>query len=254
MTITFLGTGTSQGVPVIACECPVCLSTDKRDKRLRSSILIEINGKNLVIDTGPDFRYQMLREKVKHLDAILFTHEHKDHIAGLDDIRAFNYKQKAAVPIYASQRVIKALEREFYYIFSSLNYPGIPQVHIHEITNDAFTIDKDIEIKPIEVQHFKLPVMGFRINDFTYITDAKTVGDDEFQKIIGTKVLVINALQREKHISHFTLSEAISFAQKVNAEKTYFTHISHLLGKHSNVSDELPEGISLAYDGLKLML
>lgn len=254
MTITFLGTGTSQGVPVIACECPVCLSTDKKDKRLRSSILIEINGKTLVVDTGPDFRYQMLRENVKHLDAILFTHEHKDHIAGLDDIRAFNYKQKAAVPIYASQRVIKALEREFYYIFSSLNYPGIPQVHIHEITNDAFTIDEHIEIRPIEVQHFKLPVMGFRINDFTYITDAKTVDDTEFQKIIGTKVLVVNALQREKHISHFTLSEAISFAQKVNAKETYFTHISHLLGKHSDVSDELPEGISLAYDGLKLTL
>ncbi|TCK84804.1 MBL fold metallo-hydrolase [Albibacterium bauzanense] len=253
MTITFLGTGTSQGVPVIACECPVCLSTDKRDKRLRSSILIEINGKNIVIDTGPDFRYQMLRENVKHLDAILFTHEHKDHIAGLDDIRAFNYKQKAAIPIYASQRVIKALEREFYYIFSSLSYPGIPQVHIHEITNDAFTID-DIKIRPIEVQHFKLPVMGFRINDFTYITDAKTVDDDEFQKIIGTKVLVINALQREKHISHFTLSEAISFAKKINAERTYFTHISHLLGKHSDVSNELPEAIFLAYDGLKLTL
>src|SRR5690606_15909375 len=156
-------------------------------------------------------------------------------------------------PIYANQRVIKALEREFYYIFSSLSYPGIPQVHIHEITNDAFIID-DTEIKPIEVQHFKLPVLGFRINDFTYITDAKTIDDNEFQKIAGTKILVINALQREKHISHFTLSEAISFAQRVNAQETYFTHISHLLGKHSDVSQELPEGISLAYDGLKLTL
>ena len=253
MTITFLGTGTSQGVPVIACECPVCLSTDKKDKRLRSSILIEINGKTIVVDTGPDFRYQMLRENIKHLDAILFTHEHKDHVAGLDDIRAFNYKQKAAIPIYASQRVIKALEREFYYIFSNLSYPGIPQVHIQEITNDAFSFD-DIEIKPIEVQHFKLPVFGFRINDFTYITDAKTIDDKEFQKIVGTEILVVNALQREKHISHFTLSEAISFAQKINAKETYFTHISHLLGKHSDVSHELPEGISLAYDGLKLTL
>lgn len=254
MTITFLGTGTSQGVPVIACECPVCLSADKKDKRLRSSILIEIDGKTLVVDTGPDFRYQMLREKVKHLDAILFTHEHKDHVAGLDDIRAFNYKQKAAIPIYANQRVIKALEREFYYIFSSLHYPGIPQVHIHEITNDAFTLDENIEIIPIEVQHFKLPVLGFRINDFTYITDAKTVDDSEFEKIRGTQILVVNALQREKHISHFTLSEAISFAQKVNAKETYFTHISHLLGKHCDVSNELPGGISLAYDGLKLTL
>jgi len=253
VTITFLGTGTSQGVPVIACECPVCLSADKKDKRLRSSILIEINGKNIVVDTGPDFRYQMLRENVKHLDAILFTHEHKDHVAGLDDIRAFNYKQKAAIPIYANQRVIKALEREFYYIFSSLSYPGIPQVHIHEITNDAFVID-DTEIKPVEVQHFKLPVLGFRINDFTYITDAKTIDDNEVQKIAGTKILVINALQREKHISHFTLSEAISFAKRINAQETYFTHISHLLGKHSDVFQELPEGISLAYDGLKLTL
>jgi len=216
--------------------------------------MIEIDRRTLVVDTGPDFRYQMLREKVKHLDAILYTHEHKDHVAGLDDIRAFNYRQKAAIPIYASQRVIKALEREFYYIFDSLNYPGIPQVHIHEITKDAFKIDEHIEIKPIEVQHFKLPVLGFRINDFTYITDAKTVDDSEFQKIIGTKVLVVNALQREKHISHFTLSEAISFAQKVNAKETYVTHISHLLGKHSNVSNELPEGIFLAYDGLKLTL
>jgi len=254
VTITFLGTGTSQGVPVIACECPVCLSTNKKDKRLRSSVLFEINGKNIVVDTGPDFRYQMLRENVKHLDAILFTHEHKDHVAGLDDIRPFNYRQKAAIPIYASERVIKALEREFYYIFASLNYPGIPQVHIHEITNNAFMIGEHLEVKPIEVQHFKLPVLGFRINDFTYITDAKTVSDREFEKIAGTEVLVVNALQREKHISHFTLNEAISFAKKVNAKETYFTHISHLLGKYSDVSRELPEGIFLAYDGLKLTM
>jgi len=254
VTITFLGTGTSQGVPVIACNCPVCLSTDKKDKRLRSSILIEVAGKVLIVDTGPDFRYQMLREKVAHLDAVLFTHEHKDHIAGLDDIRAFNFKQRAAIPVYASERVIRALEREFFYIFSDFAYPGIPQIHVHAITNDAFTIEGDIEIQPIEVQHFKLPVMGFRIDDFTYITDAKTVSESEFKKIAGTRILVINALQRENHISHFTLSEAIAFAQKAGAQQTYFTHISHRLGFHSDVSEELPDGISLAYDGLKITL
>jgi len=252
--ITFLGTGTSQGVPVIACTCPVCLSDDKKDKRLRSSILIETKGKVLIVDTGPDFRYQMLREKVNHLDAVLFTHEHKDHIAGLDDIRAFNFKQQSALPIYANNRVIQALEREFHYIFSDFSYPGIPQIHVHEINSDSFTIDGDIEIQPVEVKHFKLPVMGFRIDDFTYITDAKTIEEGEFQKIIGTKVLVINALQREEHISHMTLSEAIDFAKKVGAKQTYLTHISHRLGKHSEVSKELPEGIQLAYDGLKITL
>ena len=254
MIITFLGTGTSQGVPVIACTCPVCLSDDKKDKRLRSSILIETKGKVLIVDTGPDFRYQMLREKVNHLDAVLFTHEHKDHIAGLDDIRAFNFKQQSALPIYANNRVIQALEREFHYIFSDFSYPGIPQIHVHEINSDSFTIDGDIEIQPVEVKHFKLPVMGFRIDDFTYITDAKTIEEGEFQKIIGTKVLVINALQREEHISHMTLSEAIDFAKKVGAKQTYLTHISHRLGKHSEVSKELPEGIQLAYDGLKITL
>lgn len=254
MTITFLGTGTSQGVPVIACNCSVCLSTDKKDKRLRSSILIEVGGKTLVVDTGPDFRYQMLREQVEHLDAVLFTHEHKDHIAGLDDIRAFNFKQKAPLPIYATERVIRALHREFHYIFSDTYYPGIPQLHVHEITKDSFTLEGNIGIQPVEVKHFKLPVLGFRIGDFTYITDAKTVEEEEFQKIVGTKVLVLNALQREKHISHFTLSEALEFAKKVGAPQTYFTHISHRLGFHHEISNELPEGISLAYDRLKVSI
>ena len=254
MTITFLGTGTSQGVPVIACNCPVCLSADKKDKRLRSSILIEVGGKTLVIDTGPDFRYQMLRENVEHLDAALFTHEHKDHTAGLDDIRAFNFKQNEPLPIYATERVINALHREFYYIFSDTYYPGIPQLHVHEITKDAFVLGGEVAVQPIEVKHFKLPVLGFRIEDFTYITDAKTVEEEEFQKIIGTKVLVINALQREKHISHFTLSEALEFAQKVGAEQTYLTHISHRLGFHEAVSMEPPQGILLAYDRLKITL
>lgn len=254
MTITFLGTGTSQGVPVIACNCAVCLSSDKKDKRLRSSILVEQDSFTFVIDTGPDFRYQMLRANVQQLDAVLFTHEHKDHIAGLDDIRAFNYKQNSSLPIYAVDRVIQALKREFHYVFSDQTYPGIPQIHIHEITNRPFVIGNKFEIIPIEVMHFKLPVLGYRIGDFTYITDAKTVSDQEFEKIKGSKLLVINALQREKHISHFTLNEAIDFARKVGAEQTYLTHIGHRLGKHADVSVELPSGIQLAYDGLKVRL
>ncbi|OAQ42282.1 MBL fold metallo-hydrolase [Pedobacter psychrophilus] len=251
MKVTFLGTGTSQGVPVIACDCEVCKSTDLRDKRLRSSILIESDQKTIIIDTGPDFRQQMLRENVQKLDAVVFTHSHKDHIAGLDDIRAFNYKQKAAIDIYANEAVQEALKREFYYIFSEYKYPGIPQINLKTIHSQNFSIG-DFDIKPIEVMHFKLPVLGFRIKDFTYITDAKTISESEQEKIKGTEILVINALQREKHISHFTLDEAIAFAQKMNADKTYFTHISHKLGKHEDVMKELPNNIELAYDGLKI--
>ena len=251
MIITFLGTGTSQGVPVIACECEVCISADKHDKRLRTSILLEAEDKTIVIDSGPDFRYQMLRAKVMHLDAIVFTHEHKDHIAGMDDIRAFNYKQQGPVDVYADHRVQRALRREFPYIFEDFKYPGIPQITLHNIDAEPFDIGS-VHFTPIEVMHFKLPVMGFRIKDFTYITDAKTVSEEEKAKIRGSKILVINALQKQSHISHFTLEEAIAFAQDIGAEKTYFTHISHRLGKHADVSKELPAGIELAYDGLKL--
>ena len=251
MIITFLGTGTSQGVPVIACECEVCTSADKRDKRLRTSILLEAEDKTIVIDSGPDFRYQMLRAKVMHLDAIVFTHEHKDHIAGMDDIRAFNYKQQGPVDVYADHRVQRALRREFPYIFEDFKYPGIPQITLHNIDAEPFDIGS-VHFTPIEVMHFKLPVMGFRIKDFTYITDAKTVSEEEKAKIRGSKILVINALQKQTHISHFTLEEAIAFAQDIGAEKTYFTHISHRLGKHADVSKELPAGIELAYDGLTL--
>lgn len=253
MTITFLGTGTSQGVPVIACNCEVCLSTDKHDKRLRSSVLIETEDKVIAIDSGPDFRYQMLRAKVQHLDAIVFTHEHKDHIAGMDDIRAFNYKQNAPIDIYADERVQKALVREFPYIFDGTGYPGIPQVNMHIIALDPFMIG-NVEFVPIEVFHYRLPIKGFRVKDFTYLTDAKTIPDVEKEKIKGTKILVINALQKETHISHFTLEEAIAFANDIGAETTYFTHISHRLGKHADVSKELPAGIELAYDGLKLTI
>ena len=253
MTVTFLGSGTSQGVPVIACNCAVCKSVDKRDKRLRSSILIEAEDKTVVIDTGPDFRYQMLRANVQHLDAVVYTHEHKDHIAGMDDIRAFNFKQQQPMNIYADSRVQAALMREFPYVFAEFKYPGIPQVNIHPIDTEPFDIGS-IHFIPIEVLHYKLPVLGYRINDFTYVTDAKTVSVTEKQKILGSKILVINALQKENHISHFTLDEAIAFAREIGAETTYFTHISHRLGKHADVAAELPPGIKLAYDGLQLTI
>jgi phosphoribosyl 1,2-cyclic phosphate phosphodiesterase len=253
VTVTFLGTGTSQGVPVIACGCEVCTSADKHDKRLRSSILIEADDKIVAIDSGPDFRYQMLRANVQHLDAVVYTHEHKDHIAGMDDVRAFNFKQQEPMNIYADTRVQTALIREFPYVFAEFKYPGIPQVNIHPIGLDPFDIGS-IHFIPIEVLHYKLPVLGFRVNDFTYITDAKTVSASEKEKIIGSKILVINALQRQSHISHFTLDEAIAFAREMGAETTYFTHISHRLGKHTDISAELPQGIQLAYDGLQLTI
>ena len=251
MIVTFLGTGTSQGVPVIACGCEVCTSADPRDKRLRSSILIEADDKTVVIDSGPDFRYQMLRAHVQRLDAVVYTHEHKDHVAGMDDIRAFNFKQQESMNIYADARVQAALMREFPYVFAEFKYPGIPQINIHPIGLDPFDIGS-IHFIPIEVLHYKLPVLGFRINDFTYITDAKTVSDEEKEKIKGSKILVINALQKQNHISHFTLDEAIGFAREIGAETTYFTHISHRLGKHADIEAELPAGIKLAYDGLQI--
>jgi phosphoribosyl 1,2-cyclic phosphate phosphodiesterase len=253
VTITFLGTGTSQGVPVIACNCEVCTSADPRDNRLRTSILIEGEGKVIAIDSGPDFRYQMLRANVQRLDAIVFTHEHKDHIAGLDDIRAFNYRQKGPVDVYAVERVQNALKREFHYIFEEFKYPGIPQLNLHTIGLAPFSIGH-VNFIPIEVMHYKLPVLGFRINDFTYITDAKTVSETEKQKIKGSKILVINALQMQNHISHFTFDEAIAFAEEMDAEKTYLTHISHRLGKHQDILKLLPPNIGPAYDGLKLYI
>lgn len=253
MRITFLGTGTSQGVPVIACECPVCTSSDPKDKRLRVSVLIETNQKTILIDCGPDFRYQMLRAGVKKLDAILFTHEHKDHVAGMDDVRAFNFKQQKAIDIYASERVQQALKREFEYVFSDYKYPGIPEVKLHDVSGSNLLVH-GVPILPIEVMHYKLPVFGYRIGDFTYITDAKTISEEAVEKIKGTKILVINALQKENHISHLTLSEAIDFAGIIGAETTYLTHISHKLGKHQDITSELPPGVELAYDGLILDL
>jgi phosphoribosyl 1,2-cyclic phosphate phosphodiesterase len=253
LKITFLGTGTSQGVPLIACKCEVCKSTNAKDKRLRSAIMVETGNTTIVIDTGPDFRQQMLREGVESLDAVVFTHEHKDHIAGLDDVRAFNFIQRKHIDVYASLRVQAAIKREFAYIFAEEKYPGIPLINLHEIVLSPFQI-KDIKLIPIEVMHYKMPVLGFRIADFTYITDAKSISEKEKLKIKGSKVLVLNALRREEHISHFTFQEAIDLAQDIGVEHTYFTHISHQLGLHDIVSDELPTNISLAYDGLKLIL
>lgn len=253
MKITFLGTGTSQGIPVIGCGCAVCHSTDHKDKRLRVSVLIEFADTTIVIDSGPDFRYQMLRQNVMDLDAILYTHEHKDHIAGLDDIRPFNYILKKHIDIYASTRVQDALRREFAYIFSDIKYHGLPQIKLFTVDKDPFEIAGQTII-PIEVMHYKLPVIGYRIGDFTYITDAKTIADEEFEKIKGSKVLVINALQKEEHISHLTFDEAIAIANKAGAETTYFTHMSHNLGLHADIAQELPKHIKLAYDGLSFEL
>ncbi len=251
MKITFLGTGTSQGIPLIGCECKVCKSDDPKDNRLRSSILIEHKNTNLVIDTGPDFRQQMLREKVTKLDAVVFTHEHKDHIAGLDEVRAFNFINNMVMPVYATERVQQAIKREFAYIFSGDNYPGIPQIELHTITDNTFKVG-DITLQPINVLHYKLPVKGFRAENFTYITDANFISPEEKEKIKGSEVLVLNALRRTHHISHFTFEEAIELAQELKAKKTYLIHMSHQLGNHELVNLELPDGIELAYDGLKI--
>ncbi len=251
MKITFLGTGTSQGIPVIGCRCPVCTSSDARDNRLRSSVLVETQGMSVLIDCGPDFRYQMLREKVSRLDAILFTHEHKDHIAGLDDVRAFNYMQGRGMDVYALPRVQEALKREFHYAFMKEKYPGVPLINLHDISTRPFQLG-DLAIVPIEVMHYRLPILGFRIGGFTYITDAKTIAPPEVEKIKGSQVLVLNALQQGSHISHFTLSEAIAFSRQVNVPHTYLTHVGHNMGLHQEVSAMLPPGVSFAYDGLKI--
>ena len=249
MKITFLGTGTSSGVPMIGCGCEVCKSTDKKDKRLRSSILVQSSKTSIVVDTGPDFRYQMLRENIKHLDAVLFTHPHKDHLAGLDDIRAFNFFSKQPMQVYADALTEEAVRRDFYYAFSDTKYPGIPEINLHTITLAPFIVG-DISVTPILVWHFKMPVMAYRFGKFTYVTDANRIDESEKEKIKGTEVLVLNALRKTEHISHFNLGGAIELAQELKPQKTYFTHISHQLGKHAEVEAELPESIHLAYDRL----
>jgi phosphoribosyl 1,2-cyclic phosphate phosphodiesterase len=249
--LTFLGTGTSQGVPIIACKCPVCLSANKKDKRLRTSVLIHVDNQNIVIDSGPDFRYQMLRAGVENISAILFTHEHKDHTAGLDDIRAFNWVNKTAVNIYAEKRVQESLKKEFAYVFTEFKYPGIPQMNLIEVNNEPFSVN-GTTIQPIRAMHLKLPVYGYRIGDLVYITDVNYISSKEKEKIKGSKVLIVNALRKEKHISHYNLAEALKLVEEIQPEKAYFTHISHQMGFHNEVQSELPDNVFLAFDELTI--
>ena len=236
---------------MIGCDCEVCTSTDKKDNRLRSSIMVQSAKTTLVVDTGPDFRYQMLRQKVKHLDAIVFTHPHKDHLAGLDDVKAFNYHAKKPMNLYADSLTEEALRRDFYYAFTDTKYPGIPELNLNTITLDPFIVG-DIPIVPVLVWHLKMPVMGFRFGKFTYITDANKIDESEKEKIRGSETMVLNALRKQKHISHFTLEEAIDMVKELKVPKAYFTHISHQLGLHAEIEAGLPDGIHLAYDGLEL--
>lgn len=252
LKVTFLGTGTSQGVPVIACPCPVCQSKDKKDKRLRSSVLLEKGNTKIVIDTGPDFRYQMLRAKVKSLDAILFTHAHKDHTAGMDDIRSFNYLQRSAMPVYCEERVLNSLHNEFAYVFDDDKYPGIPEIESHNIVPNEIYKVGDIVFQTIRVMHARLPIVGFRIDNFAYITDANYIAPESLKQLEGLEILVLNALRKRHHVSHFNLQEALEVIEKLKPRKAYLTHISHLMGFHREVSKELPDHVELAYDMLEV--
>ena len=253
MEVTVLGTGTSQGIPVIACQCNVCLSSDALDKRLRTAVLLSHDGVNVCIDAGPDFRQQMLANDVKQLDAVLITHGHKDHTGGLDDVRAFNWVQKKPMDIFARKQVLDIVMREFPYAFGKNKYPGAPQINLCQIPDNPFRI-KGVGFTPIEAMHGQLPVVGFRIKDFSYLTDASYIADQELEKMKGSRVLILNALRREKHHSHFTLDEAIGIIQKLQPEQGYITHISHQMGLHKDVQASLPKNIFLAYDGLKIIL
>ncbi len=253
MKISFLGTGTSQGIPMIGCHCAVCKSTNPKDKRLRSSIAIEVNQKKLIIDTGPDFRTQLLREKIEDIDAILYTHEHKDHIAGLDDVRPINFLQHKAIPIFAEARVIDALKNEFHYAFDEQQYLGAPKLSLTEIGTEQFDC-LGVSVLPIRVFHHKLPVLGFRIHDFAYITDANRIEEEELKKLEHLDILVINALRIEQHISHFTLEEALEIVSKLRPKQTYLTHISHFLGLHDEINQSLPQNVRLAFDQLSIQI
>jgi phosphoribosyl 1,2-cyclic phosphate phosphodiesterase len=251
MKITFLGTGTSQGVPVVACHCEVCSSGNFRDKRLRSSLLLEDQGKFFVIDAGPDFRQQMLREGVDHLESILLTHEHKDHIGGLDDVRAFNYFQKKAMDVYARREIHSRIMTEFDYAFKEDKYPGVPEICLHAVGDQAFQVSH-LEILPVTAEHYKLPVLGFRIGDFVYLTDFSTIREEEKQKLLGAKIVILPALRKKPHYSHMNLEQALQLIEEIRPEKAYLTHISHMMGLHDTVEKELPANVKLAYDGLKL--
>jgi len=248
---TLLGTGTSQGVPVIACKCPVCTSEDPHDTRLRTSALIEVEGSTLLIDAGPDFRQQMLTHKVEHIDAIIFTHEHRDHIAGLDDVRAFNFIHQKPIDIYAEHRVQEALKSVFSYSFAEKKYPGVPQLNMYNLSPDPLVI-AGVKVIPIRAYHYKMPVLGFRVGDFAYITDANYIDEYEKRKLIGVKYFVINALRKRKHISHFALREALELIKEISPKRAYITHISHQMGLHAEVNRELPQGVALGYDGLTM--
>jgi phosphoribosyl 1,2-cyclic phosphate phosphodiesterase len=253
MKVTFLGTGTSQGVPVIGCTCEVCQSLDYRDKRLRSSIHVEVENQSIIVDTGPDFRQQVLREKIQRVDAVLFTHAHRDHTAGLDDVRAYNFMQQMDMPVYGTDPVLEQLKVEYAYAFSKEYYPGIPRLRLNTINTDTFSVN-ETSVIPLPVMHMHLPVLGFRFNNFSYITDANFIPDETIDRLKGTEVLVLNALQRQEHISHFNLQQAVEMIEKLKPTKAYITHISHKLGSHADVSKELPEHISLAHDGLQLTM
>ena len=248
--LTFLGTGTSQGVPVISCGCWVCTSPDQKDKRLRSSVLVEHDGTRIVIDAGPDFRQQMLSQDVKRIDGILLTHEHKDHIGGLDDVRAFNYTMKAPVDIYATERVQQSIKKDFDYAFGENKYPGAPDFNLVTINGDTPFKVGNTDVIPIKGMHYKIPVLGFRIGNVAYLTDFNKIEPEEVEKIKGVEILVVNALRHEHHLSHFTLSEALHLRWLVQPKYAYFTHVSHQMGRHRQIEQELPENTHFAYDGL----
>lgn len=251
LKVTFLGTGTSQGIPVIGSDHPVCKSENPKDKRLRVSVLVEVEDLNILIDCGPDFRQQMLANKVQRIDAILYTHEHSDHTLGLDDIRPYFFRQ-GDIPIYAHSRVMASLQKRFDYIFASENkYPGAPSVQENVIENKTFAV-KGINVIPVDVMHNRVQVFGFRIRDFAYVTDAKTIKEEEAEKLKGVDVLVLNALRKEPHHSHFNLEEALQFIKKIGPDRAYLTHISHLMGFHDEVQAQLPDNVYLAYDNLQI--
>ncbi len=251
--LVFLGTGTSQGVPIIGCDCEVCTSSDPRDQRLRTSVALESPSSRVVIDTGPDFRAQMLREGVCHLDAVVYTHEHKDHLAGMDDVRPFNYLQKRAMTLHASDRVEEALRRDFHYAFDEFKHGGVPDVHVSRIEDHQPFEAGGMHWHPLLIMHGKLPIHGFRVDNVAYITDASHISDETLAQLQGLEVLVLNALRPQPHYSHFSLPEALEVAQRIGAKRTYFTHLSHLMGRHVQAEASLPAGIRLAHDGLTLV-
>lgn len=253
MEVTFLGTGTSGGVPLVGCQCTVCKSTDSRDKRLRSSILIQQEKLNIVIDCGPDFRQQMLREDVRRIDGLLMTHPHKDHTGGLDDIRSFNYMMEGPIDIYCNQLTEEGIREQYIYAFKDTDYPYLPKMNFVRIESKAFDI-KGLSVLPVEVMHGTMPVKGFRLGDFTYITDAKTINKQERDKVRGTKILVVNALRQQDHYSHFTIEEALEFVADIRPQQAYFTHMSHQFGLHAEMEKVLPAHVKPAYDGLKIVV